>query len=1008
MPGFTCIRNVLGTSSKENCRTGNLRVAKSLKNKQNPSYMKYGGYIPDLMKALECRKKIDEALGPWEATLTAKQMTIILKHQSNWERAVEIFRWFQDKGCYQIDVFHYTILLKILGRAKKWDYLKEFWEEMVRNKVSPTNTTYGTVIDCYGKAGLKEEALRWLDHMVAQGLHPDEVIVSIVVHILKMAGEYDKATQFFQDWYGGKQSSSGSDLSLKGVTNYDNKTMDSSNGGAELGRPRNPYTYNTLIDTYGKAGRLKEASDVFCDMLKAGIIPDVVTYNTMIHICGTNGRLKEADALMMKMEELGCIPDGRTYAILISFHAEHENVDKVLWYFTKMKETGLIPNDIPYRTILYALSIVNRVNEVHIVIQEMVDLSVEIDGNSQSAVLRMYIRLGLLDQAWAWFERFHVDGRMSSEWYAACMDAYGEQGCWLEAEKVFKYSQERGRKISVLEFNVMIKAYGFAKVQDKALKLFNRMESLGVLPDECTYNSLTQMFVTSDCLNDEALEALESLCQLQTLNPHISFYNAIINAFGSAGRIDKASKMFMSLRARGLKPDTTTYRYMLDLYTRAGLESEAQEILQECANEGSFDLVLSFNKKMKRYDKAIEIAEEILETGLLTSILSFNDVIELYVEEGRLREAAKVLQKMLIVGVCPDKTTCKLLGGLLVKGGIRKSIAKQLEILHIYGSIQPLISIVYSIVGMKDEALEALGPLRKLWSLNTYLSFCNAIIYAFGTAGRIVEASKMFRSLGSRGLKPDANTYKYMLDFYTRAGRVRKSEKIFQHLMEKGWVNGWSYALILSFTRKKRRYGTALKVANEMLESGVVTRTIAFNNLIKLYVEKRRRKKAAEVCQKMLNLGVSPDEITCKLLCEILISRGIRKWIAKKLGFLHQDGMLDEASQMFTNLCAGGHEPDVTSYRYMLDLYRQAGLVSKVQETFQCLKEKGWANEWSFAMILTFYRKNKRYNEAIQIAKEMLELGFCTTILPFNDIIDIYVTEGRLGEAAEVLQKMNE
>jgi len=39
--------------------------------------------------------------------------------------------------------------------------------------------------DVYGKVGLKEEALLWLDRMISQGLWPDEVIVNTVVHILK-------------------------------------------------------------------------------------------------------------------------------------------------------------------------------------------------------------------------------------------------------------------------------------------------------------------------------------------------------------------------------------------------------------------------------------------------------------------------------------------------------------------------------------------------------------------------------------------------------------------------------------------------------------------------------------------------------------------------------------------------------------------------------------------------------------------------------------------------------
>lgn len=180
-----------------------------------------------------------------------------------------------------------------------------------------------------------------------QGLWPDEVIVNTVVHILKKAREFEKAEQFFRDWSFGKiflgnttnvcSSKSEPDrqrqkdffyigrrcevknhfedpvgkrdcspnnfpegVLIKGL--LDDKYMDPCRENDQVQRPGSSYMYNTLIDTYGKAGCLKEASKLFSEMLKEGISPNVVTFNTMIHICGSYGYLDEADAVMVKME----------------------------------------------------------------------------------------------------------------------------------------------------------------------------------------------------------------------------------------------------------------------------------------------------------------------------------------------------------------------------------------------------------------------------------------------------------------------------------------------------------------------------------------------------------------------------------------------------------------------------------------------------------------------------------------------------------------------------------
>ena len=68
-------------------------------------------------------------------------------------------------------------------------------------------------------------------------------------------------------------------------------------------KPMLATTYNTLIDLYGKAGKLQNASDSFKEMLVLGIEPDAVTFNTMIHISGSHGQLSEVESLLQKMEK---------------------------------------------------------------------------------------------------------------------------------------------------------------------------------------------------------------------------------------------------------------------------------------------------------------------------------------------------------------------------------------------------------------------------------------------------------------------------------------------------------------------------------------------------------------------------------------------------------------------------------------------------------------------------------------------------------------------------------
>ncbi|KAL5542091.1 hypothetical protein UlMin_009801 [Ulmus minor] len=716
---------------------------KKVHTKCSTKWAYYGGCIPAILRALDEVKDLDEALKPWEDRLNNKERSIILKEQVSWERALEIFDWFKRKDCYELNVIHYNIMLRILGKARKWSYIEGLWDEMNVKGIAPINSTYGTLIDAYSKGGLKEEALVWLERMNQQGMEPDEVTMGIVVQLYKKAGEFRKAEEFFKRWSLGECS---------GKVRHSVNGAIRAESGLHYSICLSSHTYNTLIDTYGKAGQLKEASEVFAKMLREGIAPTTVTFNTMIHICGNNGRLEEVVSLMEKMEELRCPPDTRTYNILISLHTKHDNINLATNYFRKMKEARLVPDLVSYRTLLYAYSIRRMVSEAEDLVLEIDQRGLEIDEFTQSALTRMYIEAGDIEKSWLWFERFHFAGNMSSECYSANIDAYGERGYVSEAEKVFRCCQEE-KKLSALEFNVMIKAYGIGKCYSKACKLFDSMERHGVVPDKCSYSSLVQILASADMplaaklylkkMQDSGLisdcipycaviSSFVKLGQLEMaegvykemvgfdVQPDVIVYGILINAFADAGSVKEALGYIDAMKKAGIPGNTVIYNSLIKLYTKVSFLKEAEETYKllesskegpaiyssNCmidlysersmvkpaeeifeslkrkgqANEFTFAMMLCMYKRIGMYEEAMKIVKQMREQELLTDLLSYNNVLALYAICGRFKEAVGIFKEMLKVPVQPDDTTFKNLGVILVKSGVSKQAVGKLEV----------------------------------------------------------------------------------------------------------------------------------------------------------------------------------------------------------------------------------------------------------------------------------------------------------------------------------------
>ncbi|EEF45195.1 pentatricopeptide repeat-containing protein, putative [Ricinus communis] len=719
---------------------GNDSVDK-VRTKCSTKWVNYGGSIPSILEALETIKNLDEALKPWEDTLSNKERSIILKEQCSWERAMEIFEWFKSRGCYELNVIHYNIMIRILGKAKQWRYLECLCNEMSFKRISPINSTYGTLIDVYSKGGLREKALDWLEKMNKQGMEPDEVTMGIVVQMYKKAGEFQKAEEFFKKW--SLREALRHKVTGKASVRVENeRQMDVS---------LSSHTYNTMIDTYGKAGQIKEASDIFAEMLRKRILPTTVTFNTMIHICGNQGQLEEVALLMQKMEELRCPPDTRTYNILIFIHAKHNDINMAASYFKRMKKDQLQPDLVSYRTLLYAFSIRHMVNDAENLVSEMDEKGIEIDEYTQSALTRMYIEAGMLEKSWLWFWRFHLAGNMSSECYSANIDAYGERGHVKEAARVFACRLEQN-KLTVLEFNVMIKAYGFGKNYEKACDLFDSMESHGVVPDKCSYSSLVQILASAD-LPDKAKHYLKKMQEAGLVSdcvqycavissfvklgklemaeevykemvgfdvkPDIIVYGVLINAFADSGCVKEAISYIDAMKGAGLPGNTVIYNSLIKLYTKVGYLREAQEtykLLQSSdvgpetyssncmidlyseqsmvkpaeeifesmkrkgdANEFTYAMMLCMYKRLGWFEQAIQIAKQMRELGLLTYLLSYNNVLGLYALDGRFKEAVGTFKEMVGAGIQPDDCTFKSLGIVLVKCGISKQAVGKLE-----------------------------------------------------------------------------------------------------------------------------------------------------------------------------------------------------------------------------------------------------------------------------------------------------------------------------------------
>lgn len=124
---------------------------------------------------------------------------------------------------YRPNVGVYIKLIVMLGKCKQPEKAHELFQAMIDEGCEVNHQAYTALVSVYGRSGLFDKAFSLLEEMKSTpNCHPDVNTYSILIKSCLQVYAFDKVRALL------------SDMSTQGI------------------RP-NIVTYNTLIDTYGKA-----------------------------------------------------------------------------------------------------------------------------------------------------------------------------------------------------------------------------------------------------------------------------------------------------------------------------------------------------------------------------------------------------------------------------------------------------------------------------------------------------------------------------------------------------------------------------------------------------------------------------------------------------------------------------------------------------------------------------------------------------------------------------------
>lgn len=287
----------------------------------------------------------------------------------------------------------------IIGKCKDYEYALNTFEKMLNEGITPDDITFAGLIHVVLESGKSNELKRIHELMETynQSKH-----VNVYNAFLKYFCQQGLVEPMFDTFYEMKSNGvSPDDLSwrylFQCVIDFgtEEQLKEAHNLEKEFSWERELPTWNLIMDTYCKAGKMERAKQEFEKMCVSGVSPDAHTFGILIDGYMKNGQPKEAKKQLELMKKYNVHPDVTIFNSLINGFTRLNMQGWEQEVFDLMKKYKVSPDHITYTVLIRNCVVNNNLSEVFVLFQSMKHNNIEPDVRAYNALLGAYYKFRL-------------------------------------------------------------------------------------------------------------------------------------------------------------------------------------------------------------------------------------------------------------------------------------------------------------------------------------------------------------------------------------------------------------------------------------------------------------------------------------------------------------------------------------------------------------------------------------------------------------------------------------
>ncbi|KAL2557480.1 Pentatricopeptide repeat-containing protein [Forsythia ovata] len=604
-------------------------------------------------------------------------------------------------------------------------------------------------------------------------------------------------------------------------------------------------SWSSLISGYAQNGLGKEALLAFCEMHKMGIKCNQFTYPSVLKACvstkdfvlgkqvhgivvvtGFESDVYVANTLVVVYAKCGYFVDSR----------KSDSFLEALTLFQEMVGSGSRPDEFSLSTILNAATGLGDINQGKKIHGYLVKLGYESDSFSSNALVDMYAKAWVLEDAIAVFENIVepdivswnalISGCVLHEYYDRALELLDEMKRSGICPNMFTLSSAL-KACSAMGFQGL-----GMQLHSTLIKMDSSIDShvrVGLIDMYCKCGLMKDAGILYNLMPEKDLIALNSMISGysqngedgEALDLFVEMYNqrmgfdqatllAILNATASLQNVNVCRQIHVLIVKSGYQSDNFVLNSLVDSYGKCSHVGDASRVFYECSNPDlpSFTSIITAYAQYGQGEEALKLYLNMLEMDLKPDSFVFSSLLNACAILSAYEQGRQIHVHAFKLGFMFDVFAGNSLVNMYAKcGSIEETGCAFYEIPE-----RGVVSWSAMIGGLAQhghgkEALQLFDEMLKEGISPNHVTLVS-VLCACNHAGLVDEAQKYFETMKDEfGIEPTPEHYACMIDVLGRAGKLDNAMDLIDKMPFEANASIWGALLGASRIHKNIELG---------------------------------------------------------------------------------------------------------------------------------------------------------------------------------------------------------